>query len=340
MDRIPTLSPGTLIGTLAESLENARSLEELVRPLLELLEATTGLESTYMTTIDEQAGVQHILFARNSDRLQIPEGLSVPWNDTLCKRALEEGRNYTDDVEGCWGDSDAARALGIATYASVPIHGAEGALYGTLCAASGQRQPLQDGAERVMRLFAHLISQQVEREALLNLLKATNAQLHLNAMTDVVTGLANRRALMEELQRRLQLRKRTGTEVLIAFIDLDGFKRINDTHGHDAGDRFLAAIGRALAGCMRADDFCGRLAGDEFVVIGTVCSASDTCQQALEARLRAACSGQFELGSASIAYSGPSIGVIRAGEGDAETELARADQAMYQDKRKRRGAAS
>lgn len=91
MDRIPTLSPGTLIGTLAESLENARSLEELVRPLLELLEATTGLESTYMTTIDEQAGVQHILFARNSDRLQIPEGLSVPWNDTLCKRALEEG---------------------------------------------------------------------------------------------------------------------------------------------------------------------------------------------------------------------------------------------------------
>ncbi|WP_449448392.1 sensor domain-containing diguanylate cyclase [Thermomonas brevis] len=340
MDRIPTLPPSSIIVSLAESLENARSLEELVRPLLQLLEATTGLESTYMTTIDERAGVQHILFARNSDRLQIPEGLSVPWSDTLCKRALDEGRSYTDDVEGHWGDSDAARALGIATYASVPIHGAEGVLHGTLCAASGQRQPMHEGAERVMRLFAHLIGQQVEREALFNRLKATNAQLHLSAMTDMVTGLANRRALMEELNRRLQLRKRTGTEVLIAFIDLDGFKRINDVHGHDAGDRFLAAIGRALADCMRADDFCGRLAGDEFVVIGTVCSASDACQQALEARLRAACSGQFELGDVHIDYTGPSIGVIRAGDGDAERELARADEAMYEDKRRRRGAAT
>ena len=56
--------------------------------------------------------------------------------------------------------------------------------------------------------------------------------------------------------------------------------------------------------------------------------------------LRAACSGQFELGSASIAYSGPSIGVIRAGDGDAEAELARADEAMYEDKRRRRSSAS
>lgn len=340
MDRIPTLPPSSIIVTLAESLENARSLEDLVRPLLELLEATTGLESTYMTTIDERAGVQHILFARNSDWLQIPEGLSVRWSDTLCKRALEEGRGYTEDVAGHWGDSDAARKLGIATYASVPIHGAEGVLHGTLCAASGERQPMHEGADHVMRLFARLIGLQVEREALINRLKATNAQLHLNAMTDMVTGLANRRALMEALTRRLHLRKRIGTELLIAFIDLDGFKQINDRYGHEVGDRFLAAIGAALAGCMRGDDFCGRLAGDEFVVLGTVGSPPDDCQEMLEARLRAACSGLFDLGDIRIDYTGPSIGVIRAGDGDAEAELARADDAMYQDKRKRRAAAA
>ena len=99
------------IARLSDSLVGAHSLEELVRPLLELLEAVTGLESTYMTAIDEVAGLQHILYARNTRRLQIPEGLSVPWDDTLCKRALDEGRMYTDDVADCWGDSDAARAL-------------------------------------------------------------------------------------------------------------------------------------------------------------------------------------------------------------------------------------
>ena len=121
------------IARLSDSLVGAHSLEELVRPLLELLEAVTGLESTYMTAIDEVAGLQHILYARNTRRLQIPEGLSVPWDDTLCKRALDEGRMYTDDVADCWGDSDAARALGIASYASTPIHGKGGHVYGTSC---------------------------------------------------------------------------------------------------------------------------------------------------------------------------------------------------------------
>jgi diguanylate cyclase len=74
-----------IVGTLAVSVARARTLEELVRPLLEMLEAITGLESTYLTTIDEEAGVQHVLFARNTHTLQIPEGMSVPWKSTLCK---------------------------------------------------------------------------------------------------------------------------------------------------------------------------------------------------------------------------------------------------------------
>ena len=336
MDRLPMLSQSSLIASLAESLEQATSLEELVRPLLELLESITGLESTYMTTIDEQAGVQHILFARNSHSLQIPEGLSVPWNDTLCKRALDEGRTYTDDVAGCWGDSDAARELGIATYASVPIRVGDGVVHGTLCAASSHAQPLRDGAGRVMGLFAHLIGQQVERENLLRSLKAANRQLRANAMTDAVTGLPNRRALVEELERRLSLRKRGGPEIAVAFVDLDGFKHINDQHGHDAGDRFLRDIGAALARCHRADDFCARLGGDEFVVLATLCAPPDDCEQALQERLRTACSGEFEIGGQRFHYPGPSVGVVRAGVGDADAEIARADQAMYADKRLRR----
>ena len=79
-----------LMVQLADSITDAHSLEQLVRPLLALLESATGLESTYMTAIDEAAGLQHVLYARNSRSLNIPEGLSVPWGDTLCKRALDE----------------------------------------------------------------------------------------------------------------------------------------------------------------------------------------------------------------------------------------------------------
>ena len=338
MNAATTPPQANLFAPLADALTTATSLEGLVRPLLELLEVASGLESTYMTTIDEAAGVQHVLYARNSRSLTIPEGLTVPWDDTLCKRALEEGRAYTDDVAGCWGDSDAARALGIATYASTPIRSADGALHGTLCAASNQSLPLRDSAERVLNLFAHLIGRQVEREQLLQSLHAANTQLQRNAMTDVVTGLPNRRALLDELHRRLQHRARDGSDVLIAFIDLDGFKHINDHFGHDAGDRFLAAIGGALASCLRSDDFCARIGGDEFVVAGTVLPDIENAAQHMCERLRAATTGRFDIGDRSIDYAGPSIGVVKAATADADIELARADAAMYDNKRSRRQA--
>ena len=136
---------------IADSVASARTLEDLVRPLLEVLEAFTGMESTYLTAVDEDAGVQHVLYARNTRQLQIPERLVVPWNDTLCKRALDEGRAYTDDVPACWGDSDAARQLGIQTYVSTPVRLEDGTLYGTLCAASARSLPLGDDAERALR---------------------------------------------------------------------------------------------------------------------------------------------------------------------------------------------
>src|SRR6185503_16305809 len=75
-----------------------RTLEELTRPMLATLQAMTGYDSVYLTTIDAAAGLQHILFSTNARQMRIPEGLSVPWSDTLCKRALESGEMATCDV--------------------------------------------------------------------------------------------------------------------------------------------------------------------------------------------------------------------------------------------------
>ena len=330
---------------LSDSVNQARSLEELTRPLLEMLEAVSGLESTYLTTIDLAEGLQHVVYARNSRELQIPEGLSVPWGDTLCKRALDEGRPFTDDVCSVWGDSDAARLLGIQTYVSTPVRTDNGALYGTLCAASSQRQPMTSEAQHVLRLFARLIEQHVERERLVEQLQKANSELLTQALTDALTGLLNRRALMQELARLTALAQRTGSWLLAGALDLDGFKQINDTHGHDAGDEFLRGIAARLQRALRAGDVLARMGGDEFVVVGLGPKLGEdgaSAAQIMRKRLTAATVGRYTAGQAAIDYEGASVGVacLDPQQAGIEEVLRESDAAMYRVKLERRRQAA
>lgn len=325
-----------LLVRLAESVSSARTLEELTRPLLEMLEAVTGLESTYLTTIDLEKGVQHILFARNSSQLQIPEGLEVAWQDTLCRRALESGQAATNDVASVWADSQAASALGISTYVSSAVRTDAGGLYGTLCAASTSNKPLGPDVEKVLAMFSRMIGQHVEREMLIAHLRASNQELASHALTDVLTGLPNRRSLIDELSRMLARAWREQASISVAFIDLDGFKAINDEHGHEIGDRFLAAMAGRLSAGLRAGDLIARIGGDEFVIVAPV--PPDASQGLSGERLTQRTRTVFELEGLSVDYPGASVGVvtIEPGELSAEEVLNLADSAMYEVKRQRR----
>lgn len=318
---------------LAESVSGAQDLKTLTLPLLELLEAVTGLESTYLTTIDEGRGEQHILYSRNTQSLQIPEGLTVPWHDTLCKRALDENRPYTDNVAECWGDSEAARALGIQTYLSQPVRMLDGDLYGTLCAASGERKPVSPAIVKVLSMFAGLIAQQVERERRMADLERSNEELSSHAFVDPLTGVFNRRALLAEMGRMLARAAREQRQLHIAFIDLDGFKAINDRHGHKAGDEFLRQIAGRLAGHVRRGDLVARYGGDEFVVV-----TEGRDQDALDQRLQSQIVGRYHCGAIVLDYGGASIGLVvsEPGDIDAERLLGRADAAMFEVKKARK----
>ncbi|RSM24098.1 GGDEF domain-containing protein [Aeromonas salmonicida] len=314
----------TILQTLSVQVTAARDLESLTRPLLEMLETVTGLESTYLTQIDLEQSAQHILYARNSAALQIPEGGSVDWSDTLCRRALDEGRLYAADVADRWGDSAAARAMGIRTYMSSPVRTSSGSLYGTLCGASAEHKPLVTGSEHLIAFFARLIAEHVEREQLLQQLQQANNELSRQALSDPLTGLPNRRALMLELHRLFSLLKRTGHPLLISFIDLDGFKAINDTHGHDAGD-LLARVG-----------------GDEFVAVGMgPLSGEETVEIAVHSfqrRLFAQSQVQLPLASQVLNYPGASVGVVAVDPASISIDdaLRQADACMYAVKRQRR----
>lgn len=327
-----------ILARVSETLATEQSLESLVRQLLEMLEIVTDMESTYLTKVDIEARLQHILYARNSKQMTIPEGLSVPWDETLCKRALDSDTMFSNDVPERWPECEAAKALGITTYMSIPVHLADGSLYGTLCATSTARKPLSERAEQVLKLFAGLIAQSIQKESLVTQLREANAALIAHSYTDALTGLPNRRAIFEDLTTLFSLARHLKRNAIIAFIDLDDFKLINDRYGHEAGDQFLIEVGKRLTEEKQQDDIIGRLGGDEFLVasLSQPHLDGDNAQLTLlKTRLSACIAGEYWLGSVHIIYPGASFGVIEVDPAatDPDSALRAADVAMYQDKK-------
>lgn len=97
--------------------------------------------------------------------------------------------------------------------------------------------------------------------------KRAEAQIHQLAYFDTLTGLPNRRLLLDRLGHDLDQAKRYHRALAVMFLDLDGFKQVNDTHGHDIGDKLLQQIGSRLGDCIRKVDTVARTGGDEFVVV-------------------------------------------------------------------------
>lgn len=326
----------SLLQDLTESIAG-NSLESQVRALIQLLQQSTGLESAYFTRIDLTKGVQQIVYSLNTGQLQLNEGLSVDWNDTLCKRAIEQNQFVTNDVSACWADSAAAAELGINTYISAPVQLSDGLLYGTVCAASTERTLVSTSNATLLQLISRLIAIQVEREQLLQQLAQENRQFRNVALTDPLTGLGNRRALELELKRALANSQRNGTAVFVAYIDLDNFKSINDLYGHDAGDRFLLAIAANLKVGRRDGDFIARIGGDEFIVFGLL-TGNDVMQaaKALRQQIFDSTQGSFDIADTLLHYSGASVGLVIAEPAEhVQDILKRADSEMYLQKKRR-----
>lgn len=167
-------------------------------------------------------------------------------------------------------------------------------------------------------------------------LKGRLSEVEALADRDVLTPLLNRRAFVRELHRVGAFSARYGSPASLVYFDLDGFKAVNDTWGHDVGDQVLMLAGGRLAGCLRGGDLVARLGGDEFVVVVEhLNDASDLLP--LVHRIERAMSTPFELATATVTI-GASIGVASGLEASGAAELlGLADRAMYARKRERSG---
>ncbi len=182
-----------------------------------------------------------------------------------------------------------------------------------------------------MRLAAEVDALAAELEAS----RARIADLEARVDIDPLTDVLNRRGFERELKRSLAYVKRYGASAALLYIDLDGFKPVNDRHGHAAGDAVLKAIAAALVRNVRASDVVARVGGDEFAVL--LWNVDGAAAAAKAAALEAAVYATPVCWGASTFVVGASTGVAPLGPLDAPAEvLARADAAMYQRKAERK----
>lgn len=169
---------------------------------------------------------------------------------------------------------------------------------------------------------------------------ALQARLAFKATHDDLTRLPNRPGALEALDGAIARSSRTGSPLAVAFLDLDGFKAVNDTFGHQTGDDVLCEVARRLDDEARTGDFCARLGGDEFVIIAENVAGVEGAIS-LGRRVAQRVAEPFVVGPASQAraHLGVSIGIaMRTEANDTPLSiLARADAAAYRAKRARSG---
>jgi diguanylate cyclase (GGDEF)-like protein/PAS domain S-box-containing protein len=191
---------------------------------------------------------------------------------------------------------------------------------GSLVIVEMQATRLADGSQGVGRDVTEIRALQVELSAL--------------ALRDPLTGLANRRLLDELLTSALDRGRRSGSEIAVIFLDLDNFKNVNDTYGHDVGDRVLQVTADRLRSSVRASDAVARVGGDEFVVVH---ESSNASIGGLAHRIETTLAAAIDLGDHGLVRCHASVGfaTTRTTAHDARALITAADAAMYTSKRQK-----
>ena len=232
-------------------LEDASVVEDL-QLLTKMAALVTGLPNAFITFADEP---QHAAPARE---------------ETFCAAALNE-----DDIlvaEDVHADAR-TRAIAarkpdsrIVTYAGALIKTDDGRKLGTLCITDEVKRPLSPTQLQLLRGLARQVMNLLALRQTKKELTAALGTMTRLATLDDLTGLLNRRAFFEEAGRLQKLVRRQHGELCVAVVDIDHFKRVNDQHGHAAGDAVLKGVAQALRSGLRDSDLVGRIGGEEFAI--------------------------------------------------------------------------
>jgi diguanylate cyclase (GGDEF)-like protein len=295
---------------LAAVVDGARALAGTPLAVLRLIDPSQPSELITAAVSGEEADL-----LRRARRT--PEARGAAW------REIAEGRvaAVEDDPEGAGMAADLLEA-GVRTALAVPLH-EHGVVVGALVVGSTDAAHVFPSSQREM-----LVSFAEQASVALAAAKTANSIRH--AFNDSLTGLPNRALLLDRLEVALGRARREDQPVSVLFLDLDGFKVVNDSLGHVAGDRLLIDVARRLTGCLRQGDTAARIGGDEFAILLGDIGNPDRAPRVAE-RVIAALAEPFTVLEREVFVSA-SIG-IAYGQNDAQNLLRNADVAMYRAKR-------
>lgn len=213
------------------------------------------------------------------------------------------------------------RGYAVGSLISLPVHNT-GRTLGVLSVSSPARDAFSESDQVIASLLAGAAAQALRM-----------AELHRLALTDSQTLAYNRRYLLPRLNEELERARRQGEPLSVLLFDLDHFKRVNDCHGHAAGDRVLRAFADAVRECVRAVDVLVRRGGEEFVLIMPTTDEYQACAVAERVRLRLA-QEPLPVRPGLALWQTVSIGVAMWDSHESPESLEeRADLAMYEAKR-------
>lgn len=251
-----------------------------------------------------------------------------PREDSMCRLVVdtEESIVCPDAVsDGRFGYSSLVRGEApVRFYASVPLRTATGTVIGTLCAFDTVVREISDDQLSLLHDLAEQVVSHVE-------LRGIARGVGEAAGRDPLTGAVNSFVLADRLTQAIARGLRRGGNTLVALVDVDDFKQLNDQHGHDAGDHVLLSVVERLSETLRAEDTVARVGGDEFVVVAEI-DARPEAAPAVVDRLQRAVEHPFWYVDRDLDVS-VSIGwtLTEPGE-DMSTLLRRADAAMCEQK--------
>jgi len=196
-------------------------------------------------------------------------------------------------------------------------------------------RPLTQTLVDCFELLAGNATIALQNKRLVGELRAMQAKLHHQAFHDPLTELSNRTRFVDEVERKLRMHQVSGASCAVAFIDLDRFKPVNDTLGHDVGNELLIAVSRRLERAVGPEDVVARFGGDEFVILVDTVDFEDSDGRlaAIGDRVCEAISAPFSVAGNEVVIScSVGVAVSEADRSDAAELIRRADLAMYRAK--------
>lgn len=319
-----------LLDALAEITTTFAPLkgEEYYKSISRYIVETFGFEYAFVGKLNDKHTDVDVISGWAKDKPITTFSYSL--KDTPCDNVLSyEYEVYPKDVASKFPNDQMIKSMGIEGYSGIALSDKDQTPIGILVAISTKPFERPSLVEYVLKLYSGFISAEMQRHAV----EESTKNLKSMAYYDPLTKLPNRLLITDRISRALANQKRDQNIVAICLLDLDGFKNINDTLGHDAGDYVLIEVARRIQNIIRPEDTIARLGGDEFVIVLTDLETSEDVGKVLM-RILNSVSNIYKFKNKTINTISASIGVAIYPEDnvDDDTLIRHADQAMYKAK--------